>query len=258
MNFSLKSIAVAVTLAVAAAGANAAIDNGAGGNGELFLNVWDFNGSYTLDLNVSIDAFEASLVAPGAFNQSWAADAKLVSFLGAADQANLQWNIVAGDGDGVKRLLTTFSTLGSSNIRNSATTNAVSALSQFANKVNTELAIVGGDSVAVDSANPAYAGQGAFGNNLNSLLNFSNAGTLAANSYADGLSFMSATAVNASTTRSVYNVYADGADNVKVWLDGSGLHMASAVAAVPEPSEYAMLLAGLGMIGFMARRNKRA
>ncbi|UCV30435.1 PEP-CTERM sorting domain-containing protein [Ferribacterium limneticum] len=62
---------------------------------------------------------------------------------------------------------------------------------------------------------------------------------------------------NSTSARSVYNVYADGADSVKVWLDGSGLHMSS-VAAVPEPSEYALLLAGLGMIGFMARRNKRA
>ncbi|MFH1657878.1 MAG: PEP-CTERM sorting domain-containing protein [Pseudomonadota bacterium] len=257
MNFSLKSIAVAVTLAVAAAGANAAIDDGASGNGELFFNVWDINGSYTLDLNVSIDAFEAALAAPGAYNQLWAADTKLVSFLSAADQSSLQWNVVAGDSDGEKRLLTTFSTLGSSNIRNNAGTNAVGALGQFATAVNGELA-TGADSLAVTNLSPAYAGQGAFGNNLNGYLNFSNAGTLAVNSYDNGLSFLGATMANASTTRSVYNVYVDGADNVKVWLDGSGLHMASAVAAVPEPSEYAMLLAGLGMIGFMARRNKRA
>lgn len=257
MNFSLKSIAVAVTLAVAAAGANAAIDDGSSGNGELFFSAWDANGSYTLDLNVSIDAFEAALAAPGAFNQLWAADTKLVSFLSTADQSSLQWNVVAGDADGEARLLTTFSTLGSSKIKNSTGTNAVGALGQFAIAVNGELA-AGADSLAVTNLSPAYAGQDAFGNKINGALNFSNAGTLAANSYDNGLSFLGATMVDATTARADYNVYADGADSVKVWLDGSGLHMASAVAAVPEPSEYAMLLAGLGMIGFMARRNKRA
>ncbi len=253
MKFSLKTLAAAVTLAVAATGANAAIDNGAGGNGELFFNVWDVNGSYTLDLNLSIDSFESGLDASGAYSQSWT-DTKLVSFLSTADQSSLQWNVVAADGDGVKRLLTTFTTLGASNIRNNTGSVAVAQVGQFANAVNTELA-AGADSVIVTNVNPAYAGADSFGNKINNGLNFSNTGTLAADSYADGLSFLRATMANATTTRSVYNVYADGADSVKVWLDGSGLHMA---AAVPEPSEYALLLAGLGMIGFMARRNKRA
>ncbi|MEG1324253.1 MAG: FxDxF family PEP-CTERM protein, partial [Janthinobacterium sp.] len=31
---------------------------------------------------------------------------------------------------------------------------------------------------------------------------------------------------------------------------------ASPVAAVPEPETYAMMLAGLGLVGFMARRRK--
>ncbi|WP_226451478.1 PEP-CTERM sorting domain-containing protein [Ferribacterium limneticum] len=255
MKFSLKTLAAAVTLAVAAAGANAAIDAGASGNGELFFNVWDANGSYTLDLNVSIDSFESALAASGAFSQLWS-DTKLVSFLGTADQTSLQWNVVAADGDGVARLLTTFSTLGSSNIRNNAGTNAVGTIGQFATAVNTELA-AGADSVIVTNVNPAYAGADSFGNKINNGLNFSNSGTLATDSYADGLSFLRATMANSTSARSVYNVYADGADSVKVWLDGSGLHMSS-VAAVPEPSEYALLLAGLGMIGFMARRNKRA
>jgi hypothetical protein len=40
-------------------------------------------------------------------------------------------------------------------------------------------------------------------------------------------------------------------------FDGTTVSLTStAVAAVPEPSTYAMLLAGLGAVGFIARRRK--
>jgi hypothetical protein len=47
------------------------------------------------------------------------------------------------------------------------------------------------------------------------------------------------------------------------WIWGSGtdtalFRTASVVAAVPEPETYAMMLAGLGLLGFMARRKKLA
>ena len=35
-----------------------------------------------------------------------------------------------------------------------------------------------------------------------------------------------------------------------------GYHLAAAVAAVPEPSEYLMLLAGLGIVGYAVRRRR--
>ena len=41
-------------------------------------------------------------------------------------------------------------------------------------------------------------------------------------------------------------------------LNFGGSFNASTVSAVPEPETYAMLLAGLGVVGFMARRRKSA
>jgi hypothetical protein len=39
---------------------------------------------------------------------------------------------------------------------------------------------------------------------------------------------------------------------------GGGLTVGPTVSAVPEPETYAMLMAGLGVVGFMARRRKSA
>ena len=40
--------------------------------------------------------------------------------------------------------------------------------------------------------------------------------------------------------------------------DGSYLDNTSVMAAVPEPESYAMMLLGLGLLGFMARRKTAA
>lgn len=45
-------------------------------------------------------------------------------------------------------------------------------------------------------------------------------------------------------------------DQIGVWPTVNDLHLS--VSAVPEPGTYAMLLAGLGMVGFAARRRRKA
>jgi len=256
MKFSLKTLAAAVVMAAAATGANAAIDNGAGGNGDLFFNIWDASGSYTRDLGYSIDSFQAALSAGGDIDLSWAADATFTSFLaGVSDVNALKWNIVAVDKMGDNRLLETYTTLPSPLKTDDVTRTAANNTRDFATAVN---GVIGAaDSVTVDSASAAWAGKDSFKDTAAGFLGFSNAGTVANNSYADGLGFMRIDAKVGLKAKSVYTPYVDG-QNVKAYLDGSDLHLSAAVAAVPEPESYAMLLAGLGMIGFMARRNKRA
>lgn len=257
MKFSLKTIAAAAVLAAASAGASAAIDAGATGNGELFFSAWDANGSYTRDLNITINSFETQLAASGSIDLSFAKDATFTSFLAGADAATLKWNLVAADTVNPLRLLTTYTTtvVTSDLLTKSALTN----VRNFATAVN---GVIGAnDSVMVNSGSAAYAGSnaaGKFGTNLGGLMPFSNAGTLASDSFASGLNFMRVNALSTGQANSVFNQYMDGSE-VKVYLDaGKTLHIAAA-APVPEPESYAMLLAGLGMIGFMAgRRNKRA
>ena len=256
MKFSLKTLAAAVVMAAAATGANAAIDNGAGGNGDLFFNIWDASGSYTRDLGYSIDSFQAALSVGGNIDLSWAADATFSSFLaGVSDVNALKWNIVAVDTKAAYRLLETYTTLPSPLKKNDVTRTAANNSQDFAKAVNAEIGQA--ESVAVGSSSAAWAGKDSFKDNAAGYLGFSNAGTVANNSYDNGLGFMRIGAAATGIAVSVYTPYVDG-QNVKAYLDGSDLHLSAAVAAVPEPESYAMLLAGLGMIGFMARRNKRA
>ena len=248
MKLKMQLMAAAVALA-AASGANAALNNGAGGNGELFLNVWDGTGSYSFDLNTTIDAFQSSITNAGAINQSYALT-NFGSFLsGVANTSALKFNLLASDTSGARRLLTTFTPPTASPTKdNGVIRSAASNVTTFAGNVST--AMGSNDYASVGSASAAYAGSASMGNRISGLLNFDTVGSLANNSYATGLSFMRIDAAATGVANSAYSPYVDGS-SVHVWIDGTNtLH----IAAVPEPSEYALMLAGLGMLGFIARR----
>lgn len=260
MKLKSKLIAAAIAL-VAASGANADIAPGTGaGNGELFFNIWDANGSYTRGLGSRIDTFQTTLAALGNIDLSWAADTTFTSFLagtaGGTRSGTLQWNIVANDNVGANRLLTTYTLPEQAATKpNDVIFSASGSVTTFLNKVNPLIpgtTTLNGLSLAVDAASAAFAGQTSFNNNFGGLIDFSNGGTLANNSYASGLGFMRIDAASNNTAPSIYNEYMEGTTAVNAYLDASNtLHIA---AAIPEPSEYALMLAGLGMLGFMARR----
>jgi hypothetical protein len=257
LKLKLKLMAAAVALA-ASTGAHALIANGTDGNGELFFSIWDANTSYTRDLNYTIDAFESALAAPGLLNLSFAGDAAFNSFLANASGA-VKWNIMAADTVGARRMLSTYTTLPSPAKTADVTRSALSNVSNFATQVNMNLGTA--DSVYITSnTSTAWAGRSSFNDLGAGLYGFSNAGlgtavagnpvAFANNSYATGLKFMRINAASTGIAPSTYTRYMEGSLGVNAWLDGNTLH----VAAIPEPSEYALMLAGLGMLGFMARR----
>lgn len=108
----IKVAAAAVGIACATQGI-AAIDNGATGNGELFLSVWDqVNGrSYTRDLGVSlVDFLPGSRVTEHGYLQTWRADAGWMQFVTGLPPAvvgNMRWDVVALDTVTRQRYLTT-------------------------------------------------------------------------------------------------------------------------------------------------------
>lgn len=250
----LKLIAAASLLAMTGA-ANAAIDNGATGNGDLFLTVWDGASSYTRDIGMTIDSFQAAIAAPGSFNFGLGADALFTSFLSTANLSNLVWNITAADSLGGRRLIETFSALPGVTRTADIIRSAVTTTQSFASKVN--LGLNGADSAVFQAGTPGYAGTALdFGNNVGTLLNFNNTGTFASNSYANGLNILRIDGAPSGVAASTYNPYMDEGFAVRAYLDNTG-NLVMMTAAVPEPESYALMLAGLGLMGAIARRRRK-
>lgn len=254
MKLKMKLMAAAIAMA-AASGANAALDAGTGGNGELFFSIWDSSQSYSFDLNKTIDAFQTDVAAAGNINQTYSMTS-FASFLsGVADTSALNFGLTATDTSGARRLLVTFTSPAPAVTRlNDSIRIAASNTTQIAGSISTAMG-ANDFAIVTSPAASAYAGKVAFGNgnlgNMSNSLNFSMIGKLAANDdYAGGLGFMRIDAAATGIASSIYTPYMDGGSAVRVWVAGNDLH----IAAIPEPSEYALMLAGLGMLGFMARR----
>ncbi len=285
MKSKLKAMLAAVTIAFAGT-ALADINTGVttsgatANNGELFLSVWNttLGLSYTRDLGINLSNFLPSgLLAPvdngvgvdyafgaaptiGTGNvltsgyqlkfglDGTAAGMSLGTLLGTAGTI---WSVVASENFGNDRLLFTTNNL--------APSLPTAQLQSTTTKVSQHLIAVNGlqggaaDPTSNESStamppSAAYSGSTGFGTSLGGLSFNTSA------SVGTGLNFWIAeqTAPSASTLSQF--VGGDGAQ----WLlasDGTLTWDVAAVAApVPEPGTWAMMIAGLGLLGGMARR----
>ena len=270
----LNLIALAVLLAASGA-AQAKIDNGLSspGNGELFLSIWDDNGtadtaddrSYTRDLGITLNDFASSAATPVAVATqptfSFAADVLLTSFLaGASNLGNLSWNVAGFDAFSQDRAAMTVSSsfAGSTQtyaqFRGWASAGAVHLAAVNALGDNTSVAI-NTSNMATSADGNAYSGGGAWGGNVGGTADFSNAGGIG-----DSLAFwmFSETVPSGSTTTVVKQMQFLSDADAMVWTLSANGNLSYAVAAVPEADTYALMLAGLGLVGVMARRRKQA
>jgi hypothetical protein len=284
MNFKLNALVAAALLSTAgSASAITAANDVSTGNAFLLLTVLDanYNGgvgrSYTRSLEVAMNDFGTANRATGGFttnvdaltslNQTWATGALWSTFtagMDAATIAGLKWDVTALDGAGTsaadqKRILTTSAGNLVSDIAASgvSTTNGEITLAITNQDFYWDAAIAamgaGTEIIVSDTASTAFAISSAVhsSNFSGKTPDFSTVGNVG-----DSLGFYyltrSGTTSGAEVLAAAYG-NANGASTFTLAANGA-LSFAAPVAAVPEASTYGMMLAGLGLVGFMARR----
>ncbi len=266
MNFKLKALVAAVVM-VAATSANATATQAAGGNSSLVFSAWDADVSYSLDLGSFLNDF---IGADNAANIGGAATPPNATFIGAvaADGTifdtvlngfNLtagSWNLAAADSLGRYRMLL------SSGANGITTTN--NQIKNGALALNNYYGTGAGDSTTTGtiatSADAWYANSAAWGDGIASSAITGTSNDLGAssnlyvgwqNSATQGTSASGFADLMTATGSQIFaTTYVDtlGATHFKI---------ATAVAAVPEADTSAMMLAGLGLMGLVARRRNR-
>ena len=265
MNFKLNAL-VAAALLVAAGSANAALDNSLSGNGSLYLSVWNgVDTSATFDLGTNLDSFlPVAMSAPGiginwnlagssvtgmapttlTYASTWSSFAATV-----ADWSTVVYDVAAMDSTGTAagndRYLST-----SRDALSVVASQTNSGLLSFST-VDTYINVNNANGTHLTAANGAAqftSGDGYY--NLGKQKNWKNNAKFTSNDVVgNDLSFyLLATSSTNGLAKATVTSY-DGVFN----LNQAGA-LSYSVAAVPEASTYGMMLAGLGLVGFMARR----
>ena len=275
----IKSLAVAVTLAVAAGSVHAQIATGFTGNGELFLSVWDKVGaqSYVRDLGVTLDNFgTAQAPASAAFvntvdvnpssNMSWGSDATWGTFTAGKTTAEISaftYDVYALDHNGTsapgkRRYLTTTN----ADLTGWATEPLVqlsnSNLTQFGivdqyldaiNLVQTGAADTTSNQSSIFTSGSPYMGGGFKLENWGGNAPFNTAANVGT-----GLDFYYLTRSGSTgANEALAYKYGNAAGDATFLLADNGT-LSYQVAAVPEAETWAMFGAGLLMVGAIARR----
>ena len=287
----LKLITAALAfLAAGSASAMTPANDVASGNSTLLLSVWKDAGvigdvnddvAYIRSLEVAMNGFGTQNRGTAGFTtlvdsntgytQSWTGGAAWASFVSGMTTAQIEamrWDVTALDGNGgstadLKRVLTTsntnlktFVSQAGTQIQNAAVTSATDGNNDGYWKA--VIAAMGsGTEVVISDPNSGAFTPGAAKHATNFAGGMLAVNTMSTIGDADGMGFYYLTRSSSSNTaEAIVQAYenAQGAASFKLAANGTLTYMAP--PPVPEADTYALMLAGLGLVGFIARRRK--
>ncbi len=259
----MKALAGAVALlTLSASGSVFAAFTGTQGNSSVLFNAYESVSGYSFALDTGLRKDEIT-TSFAAHNYNLATDANWTSFLshvGASHVADIKWNVIAADtnsgsldGDPVSYLTTGPLT----GVPNGTT--------------NTQLNSWGGNFNSYVTASGNADAAGFVGGNSTLHLKEGSA-DYASFEFAEGTNWNTKATFNTTAglgdTLSLYEITKNGTLNlnkvnatllgVATLSDTGGLTISSSVSPIPEADSWAMLLAGLSLVGAIARRRSRS
>lgn len=271
MKFQLKALAAALALSAVAVPAQAAVDMTATGNGSLILTVLDkvanvsaaFDlGKNYLDFNQVAAAGAVSTATASGTSFSWDlagnADysAAWTSFLGAANLTNVTYAITAGDnlgaGAGSRGYVSTLNGPLTALVGSAV----ITAVGNFDTYVANQSAAFAPGSTMLTAANGAGFAVPAttfYNGNKNN-----NTGSVAVGAIGTSLGVVQVTTGASSFVNATSTVFGNGAQ-FSLASNGALSYTTNPIVTppVPEADTWAMMMVGLGLMGFMARRRNR-
>lgn len=270
MKLKLSILAGALALAVSAQ-ANASVTAS-----DLILSVWDTGNStsYTLDTGITMATFTAGVTgtsatlaanSPASLPTLPSTNATLASYLSGISSADyaagdVQWSVVATNGSTAKSGLNKNQELVTSN-----DTNIVGGVSNSVLSAGVKASIVTYAGAATNNAvhtggtptDPAYAGGNYLGANLGNNTTFSSTATLTGSGTSSLGFFYLTPSSTTGTDLAAVAQFGNTAGMDSINLSSAGT-LSYTVAAVPEPSDWLLMLSGFGIVGFMvSRRNNQ-
>lgn len=262
MNFKMKALVAAAVAVMSVSGAaNAALTSGVAGDGGLVLTLLDrsSNVSATFDLGLSYSTFAAGTagastsaswnLASGDYADAWA------QFFSLADASNVLWNIASTDNLGLSTTLGTKGFITTTREGTAITpivrTNQISTVATAFDKYVDAAAQLGNHGSVANGASVATAGAAyaAIALNGNKIGNVGPLATSGLDTTQGVVQYLTGIGGTGYQTPIVYE---------GTFFLGANGALNYAVAAVPEPETYGMLLAGLALVGAAARRRKSA